>query len=345
MGEHAVVYGKPALLTAIDKRLYVRIKNYVPPQRDPASGGKLGITSRLSGISPQNAGNKENVVIKSSENDSLIRKTIEVFKSINKLTKLPPMEISVTSQIPVGSGLGSSAALAVALSGALLKFIYNIWNPSKINELAYQFEKIQHGSPSGADNSIATMGGIIWYRKEFEFLKSIWSLPIRSYKFPGLILINSGKPRESTADMVKNVALRYKIKKKYLDNLFNDQESLSKKLLLALKSDDRKEFCIAIKKGEANLEKMEVVSKTAQLVIREIEKVGGVAKISGAGGEKYGSGMLLCYHENLMKLEKIAKKRKLDFFPINLGEEGVRLEREKLSNQQIIQSTNQQIIK
>jgi len=249
MGEHAVVYGKPALLTAIDKRLYVRIKNYVPPQRDPASGGKLGITSRLSGISPQNAGNKENVVIKSSENDSLIRKTIEVFKSINKLTKLPPMEISVTSQIPVGSGLGSSAALAVALSGALLKFIYNIWNPSKINELAYQFEKIQHGSPSGADNSIATMGGIIWYRKEFEFLKSIWSLPIRSYKFPGLILINSGKPRESTADMVKNVALRYKIKKKYLDNLFNDQESLSKKLLLALKSDDRKEFCIAIKKG------------------------------------------------------------------------------------------------
>src|SRR3989338_7218031 len=167
LGEHVVVYGKPALIAAIDKRLYATIK---------IKNSKVKI-----------------------KND-LINKTIEVFKNAFKLEELPNLEISISSQIPVGSGLGSSAALAVALIGVLMKAVLNIWNPVKINELAYEVEKLQHGNPSGGDNTAVTFGGLLWYRREFEFLKSIWSLPMTQYKIPRFALVDTGRPEESTKE-------------------------------------------------------------------------------------------------------------------------------------------------
>lgn len=305
LGEHAVVYGKPALLAAIDKRLYVKIKL-------KAQNSKLKTN--------------EEIRINTSENKKLIRETIKVFQKSFSIDKVPPCEITITSQIPTGSGLGSSAALSAAVAGALIKTIQNLWNPHKVNELSYEVEKIAHGSPSGADNTVVVFGGLVWFRREFDFLKSIWSLPVTSYKIPQFVLLDSGTPKETTKELVESVAKMYRQKRKVMEEIFSDQEDKTKNLLLALKTGNKEQLITAIKKGENNLERMGIVGNFAQKIIREIEDMDGAAKICGAGGKKEGSGILLCYHSDLSKIKKVAGKFNKTTSLVKLGEEGIRIE-------------------
>lgn len=307
LGEHTVVYGKPALLAALDKRLFVQIKKHELRSKNK---------------------DKEKLKINSPEGNSLILCAIDVFKKAFTIDKLPPIEINISSQIPIGSGLGSSAALSAAIIGGLMKCIKNIWNPEKINGLAYEVEKIAHGNPSGADNTTVVFGGLVWYRKEFEFLKSIWNLPISSYKIPRCILIDTGRPVESTKEMVSAVAALYNKKRRMMDDIFANQERQTKRVLLALRNNNKDEFADALRSGERNLEMMDIVGEKAKKIIREIEKAEGVAKVCGAGGKKKGSGILFCYHKNLRVLMDIGEKHRIEAIPAKLGEEGIRTEKQ-----------------
>ena len=89
---------------------------------------------------------------------------------------LVPMEIEVESEIPLGAGLGSSAALSVCLSAGLTGVLHqlkcldkNIFNHleqttrKEICKLAFLSEKILHGTPSGIDNSVSTYGGLLHF--------------------------------------------------------------------------------------------------------------------------------------------------------------------------------------
>lgn len=302
LGEHTVVYGKPALLSAINRRLYVNLKVLKKSKK-----GKISINT--------------------DQRKSLIRECLKIFQKNYKLKNLPDLSITVSSSIPVGSGLGSSAALSSAVIGALSKGILNIWNPIKINELSFEVEKIQHGNPSGGDNSVVTFGGLIYFRKEFDFLKSIWSLPIINYHFPKFILLDSKRPVETTGEMVGKVADLYAKTPEKFAAVFQDQEIQTKNLLLAFKKNDIKLLKTSLKKGEQNLEKIGVVGEFAQKIIREIEKEDGAAKISGGGGFKKGSGIILCYHEKLSVIKTIAQKYSLKTLDITLAEEGIRIEK------------------
>lgn len=289
MGEHAVVYGKPALLAAINLRLRVTVED-----------GIYGID------------------IVSSEPPNYIRHAVEVVREQYKLTSLPPMKITVASDIPAGYHLGSSAAVAVGTVGAVTYFIKKVWNPAAINQIAYEVEKKMHGNPSGGDNTTVTMGGFIWFRKELEFLKSIWQLP---FKLPDTLnhffLINTGRPKETTGEMVAYVNAKCQMLNAKYITLFDKNEQQTKRVAVALRQGNEKELMEAITAGERTLEGMGVVSKKAIPIIREIEKAGGAAKILGGGGRKEGVGYLLCYHPN---------PKKFNTEPIRLGEEGIRLE-------------------
>ena len=91
--------------------------------------------------------------------------------------RLKPAIVVVNSELPLGSGLGSSAAFCVALSAALLAFTDSVnfdmnhqgWLSFGKNELelinkwAYEGEKIIHGKPSGIDNTVSTYGTLWLY--------------------------------------------------------------------------------------------------------------------------------------------------------------------------------------
>jgi len=271
MGEHAVVYGKPAILAAINKRLTVTLEE-----------GKNTSVGYVADI------------IK------IVQKHFQTQKEFH---------IAIDSDIPQGYHLGSSAAVAVGVVAATSYFLKKVWNPTLFNQLAYEAEKLKHGNPSGGDNTTVTMGGFIWYRKELEFLKSIWQLPFKT-TLNKFYLIDTGKPQESTKDMVAYVASHKK------QALFDENEIQTKRIAVALKENDEMTLMDAIQKGERTLERMGVVSNKAMTIIRNIQKTGGAAKILGGGGRADGVGYLLCYSHNPPK----------GALPIALGGEGVRLE-------------------
>jgi mevalonate kinase len=258
-GEHAVVYGSPAILAAVNRRLYI---------------GKKG------------------------------------------------NRILIDSNIPIGCGMGSSAAYAVALSALKSKS----WNLEKINKEAYKMERKQHGNPSGGDNTISTYGGFLWYRKETEGLKTFSPIKIK-INLPKLFLINTGKPAESTKEMILLVAKFWKKHPARFSKIFSDIETVTKKFLQYLLKENNYRFSNLIKENERLLEELGVVSESTQEIVWEIEKSGGVAKISGAGGRKDKSGILIVYHKDAKKLQDFAKKKNLDLFKVKLGEEGVRIEK------------------
>jgi mevalonate kinase len=301
MGEHAVVYGKPAILAAVDMRMHVSV--------EPA---------------------ETETVIQTSEPTEYIEKIIAIVCDKYDIQSPPQMRIVIESEIPAGFHLGSSAATAVATVGALTYFLKNLWNPQVINQLAYEAEKIKHGNPSGGDNTTVTMGGFVWYRKELEFLKSMWQLPVRFPKeFNHFYLIDTGRPKETTKEMVEYVAESVKKQKEKYRRLFDVNEIQTKRIAIALKENNETELLDAIKIGEQTLERMGVVSDKVKPIVRTIESLGGVAKILGGGGRSQGVGFLLVYHKDKKTIEEIGKKFGFQVRPIVLGSEGVRLDRKQ----------------
>lgn len=295
LGEHSVVYGKPAILTSVGLRIFVTISQ---GRTVPEELRKL---------------------------QKIIERTV---KKELKLKKVPLYSLEIKSDIPQGSGLGSSAAVSTAYIGALLSYLRVSWDLNLINRLAYEAEKVFHGNPSGGDNSTVTFGGLVWFRKEDPSLRLVQPI---SFTIPqkfarNFVLIYTGKPKESTKDIVFSVKELLDRKPKLVNKFLIDQEILVKHLLIALKTSDQKQLINIIRQGEANLESIGVVSKLSAEIIRKIEKRGGAAKICGAGGKTAATGVLLCYHKDKKVVERIAKSYNLPYFSAKLGVEGVRKE-------------------
>lgn len=289
MGEHAVVYGKPAIVAAIDRRMTAIIK-----QKMESREGRLEVTP-------------------------------------SSLTDWEA-EINLFSEIPIGVGMGSSAAFSViqaaisyAVQATTVARIASKPNLMIINETAYQLEKIHHGHPSGVDNTICTYGGLLWFQRKNN--RSVFKkLVIKN--LPEFVLVNTGKPKETTKEMVENVKTKMKNEKRQrkIKNLFNKIEKQTKNFLKALRKKDEELLKDSIKNCQHNLEELGVAGKLAKNVVREIERIGGAAKISGAGGLTGGSGLLFCYHQETEKILNLANKLNLEAFKVRMGEEGVRFE-------------------
>jgi mevalonate kinase len=87
--------------------------------------------------------------------------------------------------------LGSSAAYSVALAAALLKFYQHPTDLATINQCAFLFEKLVHGTPSGLDNTICTFGGVAVYKN--KTLESIHHLSTFSFLLTNTLVLHNTK--------------------------------------------------------------------------------------------------------------------------------------------------------
>lgn len=305
-GEHAVVYGKPALVSAINKRLTLSL--FSPLEKNKNTKIK-------------NLNDQDNENIKAIE--------VIVTKYLNKEKikfKKKDYFFSVNSEIPIGQGLGSSAAFSVAAVSSLLEF-YTEKQFSKeiINNLAYEGEKYFHKNPSGVDNSTSCFGGLVYYRKEFEFLKNISLLNIKIPKKieDHLYLIDSGQPEESTKEMVEDVKEKYNKEPNLIEEIFNQIEKTTKRMVVSLIKEDESLFIDSLLNNQLYLEVLTVVSKKTKRLLEELAKF-GVGKITGAGGRKKGSGFILFYAIKKKQLEDYLKEKNIIFFKFSQDYQGVK---------------------
>lgn len=294
-GEHSVIYGKPAVVCAIDKRLSVI---FSPAKK----------TEYKDSIFPL-----------------LEKSVIEFLETKKVLMKKKEYTYFVESSIPIGRGLGSSAAYCACISAGLLElFTGKEWSREDVNMCAYQMEKYFHKNSSGVDTSTSVMGGLLYYRKEFEFLKTISSL---STKIPqsfinSLLLIDTGKPRETTGEMVQMVGTLFNNETEKTEIILNGIEKTTKRLIVSLMKEDKEYFKMNIKKNQLLLEQLGVVSVDTKKLLRKLEKV-GVGKITGAGGKHGSSGYILFFCEDVSECKKILNERAITYVPFTPSYSGL----------------------
>jgi mevalonate kinase len=115
-----------------------------------------------------------------------------VFQSLG-VEHPPALSIRLTSTIPVASGLGSGAAITIALIRGLSAFLGRPLPDEKVNEIAFLVEKLHHGTPSGIDNSVIT------YARPVYFVKGQTIQPIQ-VKVPfHLVIGDTGLPSPTAA--------------------------------------------------------------------------------------------------------------------------------------------------
>ena len=158
-GEHAVVYGEPAIAVPV----FSTQAKAIVSARIQGKPGEIWIEAPdISLSAPMNQ----------LDTNHHLRAAIEIVIDDKDLDQVPSCKIQITSEMPPSSGLGSSAAISISLIRAFSAFLGKRLNDEEVSDLAYEVEKIHHGTPSGIDNTVISHQKPVYYRKgkPFDFL-------------------------------------------------------------------------------------------------------------------------------------------------------------------------------
>lgn len=304
-GEHAVVYGHPALALAINLYTHTTVKWSSPlhfsfnlPGLDFHQQFTLEALNRLKL-------NLDQQYAKFDSGDISIREVLKhpfeltLYSAVSVLEKIKhklPMGLSIhtESEIPMGCGMGSSAANVVSVIHALSEFLNIDFKLDDYIRLGIKSENLQHGYSSGLDVHMVYHGGCIYYRPgQFE-AREIPQFPMQ--------LINTGKPESSTGECVTHTATHFKD-----DKLGPQFAKITNEMTNALKENNVTKIQTLVRENHRLLVALGVVPQTVQRFIAEIEAQGLAAKICGAGavsGQNAGVVMIIGDHD----ISSIAKK-------------------------------------
>jgi len=151
-GEHAVVYGRPAMAVPVRQvraRVMVEATPGAPQGLVSVQSPEIALDTLVGELPPGHP----------------IRTAVELTTQELKIQRLPACKIRISSTIPVAAGLGSGAAVSVALIRCLAGFVGCPISDERVCSLAYEIEKIHHGTPSGIDNTVVTYVQPVFFRK------------------------------------------------------------------------------------------------------------------------------------------------------------------------------------
>ena len=259
LGEHAVVYGKPAIALAMDMRFEME--------------AEISSKFTVNGVPANNANVSPHM------------------RFISETHGNDPLSIDIGDRVPSGSGLGSSAALSVAYSAAL-RTLKNLPHDNEtIAHEAYMAEYFAQGRGSPMDTSASTNGGGIAlnipYKKE-DFLwtvtkeKNRWDISKVQVPEMTFVIGNTGI-RAPTGPLVEKVR-RYKESNTFAAEIIDDIANITLDGMDALKKDDRVELGRLMTKDHKYLSILGVSCPQLNKLVESTLPYSYGAKLTGSGG-------------------------------------------------------------
>ncbi|HSJ56677.1 MAG TPA: mevalonate kinase [Anaerolineae bacterium] len=261
-GEHAVVYGRPAVaLPVAEVQAHARV--------EPAAMGR-GATILASDIQ------RTVVVAEAGDQEPLARIVRLALQQMGQELD-PDITVTISSTIPIGRGLGSGAAISTAIVRALAQH-YGRWISSRaVSDLVYQAEQIYHGTPSGIDNTVVAFEKPIFFVKD-EGWEVFW------VGRPFWLAIADTGIAGATREVVGDVRRRYDAEPDLYSSLFDRIGSISHQVRAAVEQGDLETLGRLMDENHALLQQIGVSSPELDRLVAAARQGGALgAKLSGAG--------------------------------------------------------------
>ena len=266
-GEHAVVYGNPCIVTAVDQRVRVAV--------EPNGEGEIHVCSPNVGLDEYHKKidrlGKDDLPKSMAFVEHLVTRVYEKYK----LTK--GIRISTESDFSTQFGFGSSAAVVVALAKALDSFYKLGMGRQEIFEIAYQAVLDVQGVGSGFDVAASAYGGTIYYITPGIVIENIYDgdLPM---------VVGYTGVKADTPTLIRQVAeLRRNVK--WVDSVFGDIKDLVNEAKVQFMKNDFVRLGKLMNKNQKLLSTLNVSSLKLDNLIKTAKQAGAYgAKLSGAGG-------------------------------------------------------------
>ena len=263
-GEHFVVHGVPGIVSAIDSTADAEVKK----------------TTKGIKIKDERKGSKGYAEDKKAQQLESIDR---ILKAMDIEPKTVAFDIWLGGNLPGFSGLGASAASSVAIVRAIAEEYNKKLSDKRINEIAYEAEKAYAGTPSGIDNTAATFGGLLWFKKNMKGgANTIEKLCLRE---PVNIVIGSTGIVANTKAMVEGVAERRQKHPEKYDSLFEQAEAIALIGRKALQEHNLKKIGALMNDNHKLLQEIEVSHEKLDYLVDVARRQGAYgAKLTGGGG-------------------------------------------------------------
>ena len=260
-GEHAVVFGRAALAVPVTQ-LQARV--------NVSENSRGGIWIEAPNI------NLSSAIEELSPNHPLASVIYNVFSALSE-SHPPACTIYIQSTIPVASGLGSGAAVSVAIVRALSAYLGQPLPDERVNKLAFEAEKLHHGTPSGIDNTVIT------YIKPVYFIKG---RPVKTFHVgaPFTIVIGDTGILAPTKESVRSVRKLWETDKPRWEKVFDRVGNIAWDARQAIERGDLTDLGNLMNANQILLEKMTVSCPELDRLVEAARKSGAYgAKLSGGG--------------------------------------------------------------
>ncbi len=263
-GEHAVVYGQPAIAVPVSQ---VKTRALITPNPAGSTGfvriqaPDIGLDAKLEDLP--------------ADNPLLVAINLVIARL--GVDRLPACTVRISSTIPVAAGLGSGAAVAVAMIRAVSAFLGHRLPDERVSALAYEVEKIHHGTPSGIDNTVITYALPVFY---------IRHLPIETLTVPRefTILIGDTGVSSPTSVTVGDVRRSWQAEPDRYDAFFHQIGNISQTARLAIEEGQPEKLGLLMDQNHELLQKLDVSSPELDRLVESARFAGALgAKLSGGG--------------------------------------------------------------
>jgi mevalonate kinase len=260
-GEHSVVHGTPALALAVERGSEV---NASQASQGPTT---LSIAPWSVEIDTGDAVNEGRVPLQQA-----LKVARGFYQDDLELT------LSAHMNLPSGAGMGSSAALGVAVLRAMDEARGLTRPEQEIYERSLAWEKVFHGNPSGVDNAMATHGGMAIFKKGEPLTRIVPRHKVR------LIAAYSGSS-SSTKEMVESVARQYAREPKRVGTTFEGITAIVNNGKLAIEQGNLKHLGQLMTANHRLLAGLMLSTLELEKMIAAAMDAGALgAKVTGAGG-------------------------------------------------------------